>query len=77
MSSQTKDVFISDTRPTLLVGERINATGGEKLSAALKSGDMELIRQEALAQVQAGADILDVNAGIAGYDESALLPEVV
>ena len=61
----------------MLIGERINATGREKLSAALKSGDMALIREEALAQVKAGADILDVNTGIAGCDESVLLPEVV
>lgn len=77
LSSQTKEVIISDKGPTMLVGERINATGRKKLSAALKSGDMALIREEALAQVEAGADILDVNTGIAGCDESILLPEVV
>ncbi|MFC1992741.1 dihydropteroate synthase [Chloroflexota bacterium] len=77
LSSKTKEVIISDKGPTMLVGERINVTGKKKLSAALRAGDMDLVLKEALAQVQAGADILDVNVGIAGIDESALLPQVV
>lgn len=77
ISSTTKEVLISDERPTVLIGERINPTGKKKLAEALKDGNLELVRQEALAQVQAGADILDVNVGAAGVDEVALLPQAV
>ena len=61
----------------MLLGERINPTGKKKLAAALAAGDLEVVRQEALAQVEAGADILDVNVGAAGVDEVDLLPQAV
>jgi 5-methyltetrahydrofolate--homocysteine methyltransferase len=77
VSSALKEVIIGDGRPTVLIGERINPTGKKKLAAALLAGDLEIVRQEALAQVQAGADILDVNVGVAGVDEVALLPQAV
>ncbi|NIV36928.1 MAG: methyltetrahydrofolate cobalamin methyltransferase, partial [Anaerolineae bacterium] len=70
-----RKIVIGDGRPTVLLGERINPTGKKKLAAALAAGDLELVRQEALAQVAAGADILDVNVGAAGVDEQALLPQ--
>lgn len=72
-----REVVIDEGRPTVLLGERINPTGKKKLAAALVAGDLEVIRQEALAQVAAGADILDVNVGAAGVDEMALLPQAV
>ncbi len=77
VSSATKEVLISDDQPTVLIGERINPTGKKKLAAALLAGDMELVRKEAIAQVQAGADILDVNVGASGVDETRLLPQAV
>jgi len=77
VSSATKEVLISYAQPTVLIGERINPTGREKLPSSLKSGDMDIVRQLALAQVRAGADILDVNVGMPGVDETALLPQVV
>ncbi len=77
VSSATKEVLISDKQPTVLIGERINPTGKKKLTAALQAGDLEMVRQEALAQVEAGADVLEVNVGATGIDEVALLPEVV
>ncbi len=77
VSSVTKEVIIGGERPAVLIGERINPTGKKKLAAALQVGDLELVRKEALAQVQAGADILDVNVGAAGVDEVALLPQAV
>jgi 5-methyltetrahydrofolate--homocysteine methyltransferase len=61
----------------VLIGERINPSGKKRLAAALQAGDWELVRQEAIAQVQSGADILDVNVGLAGVDEVALLPQAV
>jgi 5-methyltetrahydrofolate--homocysteine methyltransferase len=70
-------VAIEDGRPTVILGERINPTGKKRLAAALIAGDLDIVRQEALAQVEAGADILDVNVGAAGVDEADLLPKAV
>jgi 5-methyltetrahydrofolate--homocysteine methyltransferase len=72
-----KEVVIQDGGPTVILGERINPTGKKKLAAALVAGDLEVVRQEALAQVEAGAHILDVNVGAAGVDEVDLLPRAV
>lgn len=58
----------------MLIGERINPTGKKRLAEALRAGDMSVVREEALAQVAAGADILDVNVGATGVDEAAVLP---
>ncbi|OQY23378.1 MAG: hypothetical protein B6I34_04705, partial [Anaerolineaceae bacterium 4572_32.1] len=72
-----KKVVIGGDRPTIIIGERINPTGKKKLAASLVAGDLDIVRQEALAQVEAGADVLDVNVGAAGVDEVALLPQAV
>jgi 5-methyltetrahydrofolate--homocysteine methyltransferase len=77
VSSSKKEVIIGDNQPTVLIGERINPTGKKKLAEALKAGDLEIVRKEALAQTQAGADIIDVNVGVFGIDEAALLPKAV
>lgn len=77
VSSPSKEVIIGDNRSTVLIGERINPAGKKKLAEALKAGDLDVVRKEALAQVQAGADILDVNVGTFGVDEVALLPKAV
>ncbi|MCX5991434.1 MAG: dihydropteroate synthase [Chloroflexi bacterium] len=77
VSSATKEVFIGNGHPTVLIGERINPTGKRKLVAALQADDMQALQEEAIAQVQAGADILDVNVGVPGLDEVALLPRAV
>ncbi|MFP3974625.1 MAG: dihydropteroate synthase [Dehalococcoidia bacterium] len=77
ISSTTKEVIIGDDQPTVLIGERINPAGKKKLAEALKAGDLELVRKEALAQTQAGADILDVCVGTFGVDEVDLLPKAV
>ena len=77
MSSATKEVVIADGQPTVLIGERINPTGKKRLSEALKAGNLEIVSQEALAQVQAKADILDINVSMFGVDEVTLLPQAV
>ena len=77
VSSAAKEVVIGDGQPTVLIGERINPTGRKKLAAALQAGDMEVVRREAVAQVEAGADILDINVGSVGADESGLLAQAV
>lgn len=77
VSSATKEVIIADGQPTVLIGERINPTGKKKLAEALKAGNLEIVSNEALAQVQAGADIIDINVGMLGVDEVSLLPRAV
>ncbi|TKJ31763.1 MAG: pterin-binding protein [Chloroflexi bacterium B3_Chlor] len=70
-------VIIGPERPTVLIGERINPTGRKRLAAALKSNDLSLVRKEAIAQVRAGADVLDINVGVKGIDEVDLLSGAV
>lgn len=77
LKSARKTVVIGPERPTVIIGERINPTGKKRLAAALSEGNLDLVRQEALAQVEAGADVLDVNVGAADVDEVALLPQAV
>lgn len=77
LTSTSKEVIISGELPTVLIGERINPTGKKKLAAALQAGDMGLVLKEAIAQVKAGADILDVNVGAPGIDETTLLPQAI
>jgi 5-methyltetrahydrofolate--homocysteine methyltransferase len=60
-----------------IIGERINPSGRAKFRQALLDGDWETVRQEALRQVEAGADILDVNVGAKGIDETVVLPQAV
>ncbi|UCE33479.1 MAG: dihydropteroate synthase [Deltaproteobacteria bacterium] len=77
VSSATTEVLITDKGPTVLIGERINPSGKKKLAEALKSGDFEVVRKEAIAQVEAGADILDVNVACPGVDEISALPKAI
>jgi 5-methyltetrahydrofolate--homocysteine methyltransferase len=77
VASPAKEVIIGDDQPTVLIGERINPAGKKKLAEALKTGNLEIVRREAMAQAQAGADILDVNVGTFGVDEVTLLPKAV
>jgi 5-methyltetrahydrofolate--homocysteine methyltransferase len=77
ISSSTKEVTICDGLPTVLIGERINPAGRKSMAEALKAGDFEIVRNEALAQAKAGADIIDVNATIFGADEVSILPKAV
>ncbi len=77
VASTSREVIIGDNQPTVLIGERINPTGKKKMTESLKAGDLEIVRKEALAQVQAGADILDVNVAVFGIDEVDLLPRAV
>lgn len=77
VTSSNQEVIISYRSETKLIGERINPTGKKKMAEALKTGDFEVIRQEALNQVAAGADILDVNASAPDVDEVDILPRVL
>jgi 5-methyltetrahydrofolate--homocysteine methyltransferase len=73
----TIQVAISADGPVSLIGEKINPTGRKRLAQALRDGDLDYVRALARQQVAAGADLLDVNVGVPGMDEVALLPEVI
>lgn len=77
LSSQSQTVTIQRGLPTVIIGERINPTGRKKVLAALQQGDFDTVRQDAIDQVAAGAAVLDVNAGVPGADEAALLAQVM
>jgi 5-methyltetrahydrofolate--homocysteine methyltransferase len=77
ISSAAKEVIIGDSRPTVLIGERINPSGKKKMSEALQSGNLDILCQEATAQAEAGADIIDINVNAMGVDEVTMLPRVV
>jgi 5-methyltetrahydrofolate--homocysteine methyltransferase len=77
VSSKTKTVIISSDRPFTIIGERINPTNRKKLAAEMAAGNFDRVVKDALAQVEAGAHLLDVNAGIPMADEPAILAEAI
>lgn len=77
ISSATKEVVIGFDRPFAVIGERINPTGRKLLAEEMKNGDFSRVEADALAQVAAGATILDVNAGIPLADEPAILAKTI
>ncbi len=77
ISSANKEVRIGFDRPFVVIGERINPTGRKILAEEMKNGDYSRVMSDALAQVEAGAHMLDVNAGIPLADEPAILAEAI
>ena len=77
VSSATKEVVIGFERPFVLIGERINPTGRKLLAAEMAAGDFSRVKADAIAQVAAGAHMLDVNAGIPMADEPRILAETI
>ena len=77
ISSKTTTVDICRDKPTVIIGERINPTGRKQVLAALEAGDFDIVRTDAISQVQAGARVLDVNAGVPGADEPTLLQQIM
>lgn len=77
LTSRTRTVIISPDRPFTIIGERINPTGRKLLAREMAEGDLSRVARDALAQVEAGAHILDVNAGIPLIDEPAVLAEAI
>jgi 5-methyltetrahydrofolate--homocysteine methyltransferase len=77
VSSETREVVIGFDRPFVLIGERINPTGRRLLAEEMKNGDFSRVEQDTISQVGAGAQMLDVNAGIPLADEPALLAKAV
>lgn len=77
VSSATKELVIGFERPFVLIGERINPTGRKIMAEEMKNGDYSRVQADALAQVEAGAHMLDVNAGIPLADEPRILAEAI
>jgi len=77
LSSANKEVRIGFDRPFVIIGERINPTGRKMLAEEMKNGDYSRVEADAIAQVAAGAHMLDVNAGIPLADEPAILAQAV
>ena len=77
LSSATREVAIGFGRPFVMIGERINPTGRKLLAEEMKAGDFSRVEADAIAQVEAGALMLDVNAGIPLADEPALLARAI
>lgn len=77
LSSATREVVIGFGRPFVMIGERINPTGRKLLAEEMLNGDFSRVEADAIAQVAAGAHMLDVNAGIPLADEPALLARAI
>lgn len=77
LSSARREVAIGFDRPFVVIGERINPTGRKLLAEEMKQGDYSRVEKDALAQVEAGARVLDVNAGIPLADEPAILADCI
>ena len=77
LSSATREVVIGDDCPFVVIGERINPTGRKALAEEMKAGDFSRVERDVLAQVEAGAHMLDVNAGIPLADEPAILATTI
>ena len=77
LQSKSKKAVIDSDGPFTIIGEKINPTGRKKLAAALQEVNLDYVRDLAKKQIDAGADILDVNVGMAGTDDVDFLPKVV
>ena len=77
ISSATKEIRIGFDQPFAIIGERINPTGRKMLAKEMAEGDFSRVEKDALAQVAAGAHMLDVNAGIPLADEPGILAETI
>src|SRR5205085_1494793 len=73
LRSRSKTVTIGAEQPFCIIGERINPTGRKAFAEQLREGDLSTVGTDAIAQAEAGADMVDVNAGIPLVDEPELL----
>ena len=77
LASATREVVIGADLPFVIIGERINPTGRKLLAEEMRNGDFSRVERDAVAQVEAGAHMLDVNAGIPLADEPGILARTV
>lgn len=76
-TSRTRTVFAGPGYAPVMIGERINPTGRKKIREEIQAGSFVSVKKDALAQVDAGADMLDVNMGVAGIDQRAAMEKVI
>ncbi len=77
ITSRTKLLELGHNTKPLIIGERINPTGRKILAQELRDGSFIRVKRDALDQVEAGADILDVNMGVAGMDQTPLMERAI
>lgn len=77
IGSATREHIIGFEKPFTMIGERINPTGRKLLAEEMKNGDFSRVEADAIAQIEAGAHMLDINAGIPLADEPALLAQAI
>jgi 5-methyltetrahydrofolate--homocysteine methyltransferase len=77
LQGRSKTVVIGAEQPFCIIGERINPTGRKRFAEELRAGDLSTVTVDTLAQIEAGADVLDVNAGIPLVDEAELLSSML
>lgn len=77
LRSETREVVIGHDRRFCLIGERINPTGRRIFQEQLRAGDMSAVERDVIAQVEGGADVLDVNMGVPLTDEPELLAKAI
>jgi 5-methyltetrahydrofolate--homocysteine methyltransferase len=77
LRSATKEVVLGHGRRFCLIGERINPTGRRIFQEQLRAGDLSAIERDVKAQVEGGADVLDVNMGVPLTDEADLLVRAI
>ena len=77
LASRSKTIYFGPSMPPRLIGERLNPTARKVLSQAIAAGDFDVFAREGKDQIEAGADLLDVNVGVAGSDEAENMPRAV
>ncbi|MCE5285266.1 MAG: homocysteine S-methyltransferase family protein [Pelosinus sp.] len=77
ITSRSKTIYLGKDFPTTIIGERINPTGRKALAADIREGHFIKVKQEAIAQLEAGASILDVNMGVPGIDQTAAMQKAI
>ena len=77
ISSKTKEIIIDPDQPFVIIGERINPTNRKLLAEEMKAGNLERVEKDAMSQINAGAQILDVNAGVPLADEPKILADSI
>ena len=77
LRSRSKTVTIGSNQPFCIIGERINPTGRKRFAQELRDDDLTTVDVDVDAQVAAGADMLDINAGIPLVDEAVLLQKML
>ncbi|WP_425059441.1 Methionine synthase [Sporomusa carbonis] len=77
LTSRTRTVYLGPQFAPVIIGERINPTGRKALAADIKAGNFVTVKKEALAQIKAGAGVLDVNMGVPGIDQATTMKQAI